>query len=160
MKRWLIGSLALNVILIGVGVGFFAPAIFRMPPPPFGPRPGLERDLRDAVDSSLSGAEQARAKAILDDHFKALDARIGDRKPPRPEDLLAAFVDGKLAEALPPPDDPAFEARRKAEMETLRLTFLDLAKALDRPARQRLADGIRGRMEQVRACIDRGRRAP
>jgi hypothetical protein len=152
MKRWLLGSLALNVLLIGIGVGFLATSSLPLPPkfPPFGPRPGIQRDLVRAVEETLPEPQRGRALAILDRNFKGMQ-RPG--MPPRPGNLLQDFVEGRPP-VVPPMPDPGFEERRQHEGEAVSRTLADLEGVLDRPARQALADALTRRMEGVRACLD------
>jgi hypothetical protein len=152
MKRWLIGSLACNLLLIGIGVGAFAGGFLRPGlPPPVGPRPGIQRDLMTAVETGLTGAEREQAMEII---RRNSDAFV---KPPMPraDELLSRFVDGdvpKLQDFL----DPGFEQRRKREAENLRKIFAELADALEQPERRALADALQKRVDSVRACIDTG----
>lgn len=153
MKRWLIGSLALNVLLVGIGAGFFAGGLFRpdarpplMPPP----GPGVQRDLAVAVERGLTGESREAAREIV---------RRNLAPPPQPpfrraEDMLARFVDGdvpKTADFI----DPAMEARRKQDIEALRKTFAELADTLEEPERRALADSLTARIGEIRACLDR-----
>ncbi|WP_337996899.1 hypothetical protein [Oleispirillum naphthae] len=156
MKRWLIASLAVNVLLIGVGAGFFFTAMApRLPMlPPVGPRPGIQRDLLQAAETALSGADRTRALAILKRNFQGMEAPPPGPQP-RPEDILRAFVEGRLPEDRPFAD-PNFEERRKREIDALRATFTEMIAALDRPAREAFARAIRTRMDSVRACLDSG----
>ncbi|MGE4528812.1 MAG: hypothetical protein AB7D00_10645 [Rhodospirillaceae bacterium] len=156
MKRWLIGSLALNVLLIGVGTGFFFTSMApRLPMlPPVGPRPGIQRDLLQAAETALSGADREHALAILKRNFQGMEGPPPGG-PPRPEDILQAFVEGRLPEDRPFAD-PKFEERRKREIGALRAAFAELIATLDRPAREAFARAIRTRMESVRACLDSG----
>lgn len=153
MRRWLIGSLALNVLLIGIGAGALIGEFIQPPPPPspFGPRPGIQRDLMIAVETGLSGEARAQAREIV--------ARHADRNPPpvlpRAEDVLGRFVEGEVPK-LPDFTDPVMEQRRKREAETLRKIFAEFADVLDRPQRAALADALRRRVGEVRACIDAG----
>jgi len=159
MKRWLIGSLALNVVLLGVGGGFFLTSVVPGPPkfPMVAPRPGIQRDLLDAAKTGLSGEAREHAIAILERHFKTLDDP--SFRPPRPDDILEAFVDGHLPEGKPFAD-PHFEDRRRREAEALRGAFSELIAALDRSERQAFAAAIRVRVDAVRACFDSGGAPP
>jgi hypothetical protein len=153
MKRWLLGSLALNVLLIGIGVGFLATSSLPLPPkfPPFGPRPGIQRDLVRAVEETLPEPQRGRALAILDRNFKGMQ-RPG-MPPPRPADLLRDFVEGRTPAALPM-SDPGFEERRQHEGEAVIRAMVEMEEALSRPERQALATALTRRMEGVRACLD------
>lgn len=156
MKRWLIGSLALNLVLIGIGAGFFVGGFFRPGPmQPLELPPGVERDLMAAADSSLTGAEREQAMEII--RRNATDFT----KPPMPraEDLLSRFVDGDVPK-LQDFFNPGFEQRRKREAENLRKIFAELAGLLEPPERKALADALQKRVESVRACIDAGLVAP
>ena len=152
MKRWLIGSLACNLLLIGIGAGFFVGAVLRPGPlPPLGPRPGIQRDLMTAVENSLNGPEREQAMEII-------RRNSGDAaRPPMPQadELLSRFVDGevpKLQDFL----DPGFDQRRRREAENLRKIFAEFADVLEQPQRQALAAALQKRVESVRACIDAG----
>lgn len=151
MKRWLVGSLALNVLLVGIGAGFFVGGVLRPEPlrPPMPPGPGVQRDLAAAVETGLSGASRDAAREIV--------RRNLPPPPPMPmprfEDMLARFVAGDVPKT---PDflDPAMEARRKRDIESLRKTFAELADVLETPERETLAAALAARVAQVRACID------
>lgn len=152
MKRWLIGSLALNVLLVGIAGGFFAGGVFRPAPPPrFGALPGgpgIQRDIAMAVENGLTGAEREAAREIV-----RRNLTLPPPPFPRAEDLLARFVEGdlpKTADIL----DPGMEARRRQEAEALRKTFAELADALEQPERESLAQALSQRISTVRACID------
>lgn len=156
MKRWLIGSLACNLLLIGIGAGFLVGGFLRPGPlPPLGPRPGIQRDLMTAVETGLTGPDREQAMEIVrrnSDDFA---------KPPMPraDELLSRFVAGdvpKLQDFL----DPGFEQRRRREAENLRKIFAELADVLEPPERQSLADALQKRVENVRACIDAGAMPP
>jgi len=157
MKRWLIGSLALNVLLIGIGAGFLVTAAVPRPPqfPPLGPRPGIQRDLLQAAETALSGTQRTHALEILNRNFQAMGVPSGPPPGPRAEDILRSFVEGHLPEDRPFAD-PKFEERRKREVDALHGAFDELVVALDRPARQAFAEAIRARMMSVRACLDAG----
>lgn len=152
MKRWLVGSLALNVLLVGIGVGFFAGGLFRpeprLPLPP--PGPGVQRDLADAVERGLTGESREAAREIV-------RRNLSSPPPPPfrgPEDMLARFVDGdvpKTADFI----DPAMEARRKQDIEAVRKTFAELADTLEEPERRALADALTARIGEIRACLGR-----
>lgn len=156
MKRWLIGSLALNVLLVGIGGGFFAAGMFRPEPqrPPMGPPPpGAQRDLAAAVETGLSGDAREAAREIV---RRNLAPPPPGGPFPRADDLLARFVEGdvpKTADFL----DPVMEARRKKDVEALRRTFAELADTLEQPEREALAQALSQRVAAVRACIDAGR---
>ena len=156
MKRWLIGSLACNLILIGIGVGFFVGGAFRPAPmPPLGPRPGIQRDLLAAAQTALAGSQREQAVDII--HRNSED--LGKPPMPRADEVLARFVDGdvpKLQDFL----DPGFEQRRKRDAESLRKIFAELADVLEQPEREALAAALQKRVETVRACLDTGELPP
>lgn len=156
MKRWLIGSLALNLLLIGIGAGFFATAVApRLPMfPPVGPRPGIQGDLLLAAETALKGEDRERALAILKRNFQGMDAPPPGARP-RPEDVLKAFVEGRLPDDSPFAD-PKFEERRKREIAALRTAFAELISVLGRPAREAFAQALSERVEKVRNCLDSG----
>lgn len=153
MKRWLIGSLACNLLLIGIGAGFLVGGFLRPGPlPPLGPRPGIQRDLMIAAETGLTGKDREQAMEVIrrnSDDFA---------KPPLPraDELLARFVAGdvpKLQDFL----DPGFEQRRRRDAENLRKIFAELADVLEEPEqRQALVDALQKRIDAVRACIDAG----
>jgi hypothetical protein len=157
MKRWLIGSLACNLLLLGIGAGFLVGGFLRPGPlPPLGPRPGIQRDLMSAVENGLTGPEREQAMEIVrrnsDDFAKPPPG-------PRPDELLARFVAGdvpKLQDFL----DPGFEQRRRREAENLRKIFAELADILEEPERKALADALQKRVDTVRACLDAGAMPP
>ncbi len=153
MRRWLIGSLALNVLLVGIGGGFLFGALLRPQPlTPMPPPPGVQRDLVAAVDAGLTGEARERAREVV----KRNMLPPPPMPMPRAEDLLGRFVDGEVPKT---PDflDPAMEARRKKDAEGVRKTFAELADVLDRDQRQALADALAARIGEVRACIDGSR---
>ncbi len=153
MKRWLVGSLALNVLLLGIGAGFLAMSVLPLPPrfPPFGPRPGIQRDLIRAAEESLREPQRRRVLDILERAFAEPE---GARPPfpPRPDDLLRDFVEGRLPQALA--EDTGFDDRRRRDAEAVRRAFVEMGEVLDRPSRQALAEALHRRMDNVRACLD------
>lgn len=156
MKRWLIGSLACNLILIGIGAGFFVGGAFRPGPmPPLGPRPGIQRDLLAAADTGLAGSQREQAMDII----RRNSEDLGKPPMPRADEVLARFVDGdvpKLQDFL----DPGFEQRRKRDAESLRKIFAELADVLEQPEREALAAALQKRVDAVRACLDTGEFPP
>lgn len=157
MKRWLIGSLACNLLLLGIGAGFLVGGFLRPGPlPPLGPRPGIQRDLMIAAETGLTGTDRELAMEVIRRNSEDF------AKPPLPraDELLARFVSGdvpKLQDFL----DPGFEQRRRRDAENLRKIFAELADVLEEPEqRQALVDALQKRIDGVRACIDAGALPP
>jgi len=155
MKRWFLASLALNMVLVGLVLGFFLtsalPLPFNMPLNTV--RPGFEEDLQKSIQT-LSGEGRVVSLKIFNRNFKKLqELRVGSYKEPRPEDLLKKFRNGTLPDALPF-RNPKFVQQKKHDMDIVYGIFKELSQNLNLKDREQVADFLSDRISHVKRCIE------
>ncbi len=106
MKRWLVASLAMNLVMIGVFVGYFGAAITTFASPPLPPPPMKKDWLLTVVEKTVAGFEDDRRQGALK-IIETVKASYADRidqvrlPPQRSDGLLVEFVAGELPRDLP-----------------------------------------------------------
>jgi len=155
MKRWLIASLGLNLVLIGSIVGFAVTAA--LPPLPFFPpmkrMQSFERDIHRIVEVLEPEAKQ-KALAIIDRRLAEFHEKRGQFLdiPPGPDGLFEKFENRTVN-----PELPDFilklNERRGEEMRLIHQVVFDLSQVLDEGQRKKVAAAMRQRLREVDRCV-------
>ncbi|SDH22255.1 hypothetical protein [Roseospirillum parvum] len=180
MKRWLVASLAFNMLLLGVLIGLWVNP--QGPPPPWvsGPPPaplgrGVADTLRGIVQQLPDTERRAESLAAIDRHLRTYLDRLGqmpggppspvpgDAPPPRdvpppappgdPGRLLDRFAAGTLTEADLDRHQQARNREMAAGRRLIDAILLDLTHILTPAERAFVRDRVVADMAAVRACI-------